>query len=184
MIQTSIPRCDCCGLPVGQGFGEDCPRCNYPLSLSREERFLASALRDLHRVFTYGGANLTVAGLLRRYQVRLDYLNRLKRTMTPASTSIQSVVPAPPPVPPVAPVGGLSKVVLTSPPASPYEPAQLPYLPRVEAAPINPPVGRPPVVAPVREGPNLRQPLSVCSPSFIQSSLRSRCRCLATQLIT
>jgi hypothetical protein len=176
MTQTPIPRCDCCGLPISREFGEDCPRCTYPLSPSKEERFLASAIRDLHRVITYGGANLTVAGLLRRYQVRLDYLNRLKGMVAPSAPLVppvaKPVAPVPPPVSkeaepaptsppvppgarPVAPVSSPVPPVARS--AAPVPPSVPPVGRQVGAAPSTPSVERPPVAAPVREGPNLRQ---------------------------
>lgn len=78
MKQTPTLYCDCCGLAINTQAGEDCPRCNYPIGASKEERFLESALHDLRRVAAYGGANVTVAGLISRYQARLSYLRQLK----------------------------------------------------------------------------------------------------------
>src|SRR5258708_28953162 len=79
MIQMQVsPHCDCCGLPINPQAGEDCPRCKYPVNFAKEERFLASAVQDLKRVATYSGVNMTVRDLIRRYQVRLDYLRQLR----------------------------------------------------------------------------------------------------------
>ncbi len=78
MLQTPTSHCDCCGLPIDPKVGENCPRCNYPISPPKEELFLESTLRDLRRVATYGGANITVAGLIQRYQTRLNFLRHLK----------------------------------------------------------------------------------------------------------
>jgi hypothetical protein len=75
------PICDCCGLPIRPDFGEDCPRCHYPLSLVKEELFLEASLRDLQRVANHGGANLTISGLIGRYRIRQDYLRRLKASV-------------------------------------------------------------------------------------------------------
>ncbi len=91
MIQTFIPRCDCCGLPINMQSGENCPRCGYPIIASKEEHFLESATRDLQRVAAYGGANMTVAGLIHRYQARLNYLRqsnaaRVTAYMPPVAT--------------------------------------------------------------------------------------------------
>ena len=65
MTQAPLsPICDCCGLHVKPGSREDCPRCNYPLNLVKEERFLASSILDLQRVADHGGANVTVRDLI------------------------------------------------------------------------------------------------------------------------
>ena len=78
MSQAPVSHCDCCGLPVAREAGEDCPRCHYPIALQKEERFLAASIRDLQRVAEHGGAKLSVADLLRRYQMRLDYLRSIQ----------------------------------------------------------------------------------------------------------
>ncbi len=96
--------CDCCGLTIRPESGEDCPRCNYPISYNKEERFLEFSLRDLQRVSDYGGANLTVSGLIGRYSKRLNYLRQLK--FGGVSSSFAAIQPAMPleqrpPVPPV-----------------------------------------------------------------------------------
>ncbi len=98
MVQIPISRCDCCGLPVDPGGGEDCPRCKYPVRLPKEERFLEASIHDLQRVVAYGGENLTVAGLLARYQARLHTLHYLavKSSSTPVVSLPQPVQPAPP----------------------------------------------------------------------------------------
>ncbi|MEO6891639.1 MAG: hypothetical protein ABI456_18795, partial [Ktedonobacteraceae bacterium] len=99
MVQIPISRCDCCGLAVDPGGGEDCPRCKYPVRLPKEERFLAASIHDLQRVVAYGGANLTVAGLLARYQARLHALRQLAVTSSPMPVvsqpqPVQSTPPA------------------------------------------------------------------------------------------
>ena len=83
MIQTPIQRCDCCGLPVTAQAGDNCPRCNYPIDITQEKNFLIATIGNLQRVIAYGGANLTVAGLVHRYQARLNYL-RQPSTAAPA----------------------------------------------------------------------------------------------------
>lgn len=80
MSQMPVPHCDSCGLPINPQAGENCPRCGYPVSPPREERFLEGTIRNLQRVATYGGANLTVAGLIQRYQSRLKYLQDISST--------------------------------------------------------------------------------------------------------
>ena len=74
MSQMSMSHCDSCGLLIDLRSGENCPRCGYPVSPPKEEQFLEAAIRDLQRIATYGGANLTVAGLIQRYSSRLNYL--------------------------------------------------------------------------------------------------------------
>src|SRR6266853_324468 len=88
MLQTPVSHCDCCGLPVGPQAGEACPRCHYPIDVAREERFLETALQDLRRVADYGGVNLTIGGLIRRYQLRLDYLRQLKEGVAPVKPAV------------------------------------------------------------------------------------------------
>ncbi|MFL5704742.1 MAG: hypothetical protein ACJ8AG_18170, partial [Ktedonobacteraceae bacterium] len=94
MIQMQVsPHCDCCGLPINPRAGEDCPRCKYPVNFTKEERFLASALQDLQRVATYGGVNMTVGALIRRYQVRLSYLHQLRAGAALVQRQPQAVPP-------------------------------------------------------------------------------------------
>ena len=71
MNKTFVFRCDCCGLIVDPQVTEDCPRCKYPVKADKEERFLQSSIHDLQRVSAYGGGNLKVDELIRRYQSRL-----------------------------------------------------------------------------------------------------------------
>ncbi len=93
MMQMPVPHCDSCGLPINPEAGENCPRCGYPVSPPTEEHFLEAAIRDLQRVATYGGANLTVAGLIHRYQSRLKYLQdiRTKVATAPVNPPVSSV---------------------------------------------------------------------------------------------
>src|SRR5436309_14533241 len=106
---TSTPllsHCNCCGLPIGPQTGEDCPRCKYPITIAKEERFLENALRDLQRVAEHGGTDLTVSGLIRRYQKRLAHLRQLESraaSVQPAIAQEQrqpDTIPAPQAVPP------------------------------------------------------------------------------------
>jgi hypothetical protein len=79
MVSTSLLYCDCCGLPLSNiPSGGDCPRCGYPVDALKEEHFLQKAVGDLKRVAAYGGAGLTVAQLIQRYQVRLNFLQQQK----------------------------------------------------------------------------------------------------------
>src|SRR5260370_13082644 len=88
MKQTFTSHCDCCGLPVNPQAVEDCPRCHYPVNPNKEVRFLESAISDLQRVAGYGGANLRVADLVKRYQSRLHTLRQLSAT-SPAVPMVQ-----------------------------------------------------------------------------------------------
>src|SRR5258707_15571297 len=123
MIKMPGQYCDSCGLPINPQAGENCPRCGYPVSLPTEERFLESAIRDLQRVATYGGANLTVAGLLHRYQSRLKYLQdiRTKVATAPVNPPVFSVEEKPVKVPvinPFATSGQQQAAMAPVPPAS------------------------------------------------------------------
>ncbi len=95
MTQAPLsPICDCCGLHVKPGSREDCPRCNYPLHLVKEERFLASSILDLQRVADHGGANVTVRDLIARYMTRLNYLHSLQAGVFPQRVAtIQPALP-------------------------------------------------------------------------------------------
>ena len=88
MIQTPIQRCDCCGWPVNTQSGDNCPRCDYPINASKEKNFLIAAIDHLQRVITYGGANMTVAGLMQRYQARLNHLRQLDAAVATAGTPL------------------------------------------------------------------------------------------------
>ena len=87
MSQAPVPHCDCCGLPIAREAGEDCPRCQYPIALQKEQRFLAASIRDLQRVAEHGGAQLSVADLLRRYKLRFDYLRSIQAQAAAAPTA-------------------------------------------------------------------------------------------------
>ncbi len=87
MNKTMVFHCDCCGLIIDPTITEDCPRCKYPVKPEKEERFLESSIHDLQRVSTYGGANLKVDELIRRYKFRLNLVRQYK-------TFISSPVPA------------------------------------------------------------------------------------------
>lgn len=104
MIQERVTHCDFCGLVIEQAE-EDCPLCHYPLDPEKEERFLLSAINDLQRVVTYGGSNLRVIDLLRRYQSRLDVVHRQRAIAVPAPAT-PPVAAAPLPVVTPAPAQG------------------------------------------------------------------------------
>ena len=93
MARNLLSHCDSCGLAVNLQVGENCPRCGYPVSQPKEERFLEAAIRDLQRVATYGGANLTVTDLIYRYQSRLKHLQdiRNKAALAPVDLHTSSV---------------------------------------------------------------------------------------------
>jgi hypothetical protein len=119
MQQAPVSSCDCCGLPLAAGMGEDCPRCHYPIQPAKEEHFLESAIHDLQRVATHGGAYITVAALIHRYRLRLAYLRQLKMSASLAS------VPMPPAGqafaatdPSTLPIGSLPEMAISRPPAS------------------------------------------------------------------
>jgi hypothetical protein len=83
-MKQLLIRCDCCGLSVDPQTAENCPRCNYPVNPEKEERFLESAINDLQRVANYGGENIRVAELIRRYQLRLNAVRHLEVLISPA----------------------------------------------------------------------------------------------------
>ena len=85
MKQTLIAHCDCCGLSVDPQTTINCPRCNYPVNPDKEEHFLESAISDLQRVSRYGGGNMKVDDLIRRYQLRL---HDLKASNAPVAVPI------------------------------------------------------------------------------------------------
>jgi hypothetical protein len=99
MNKTSVFHCDCCGLIVDPEVTEDCPRCKYPVKPEKEERFLESSIHDLQRVSAYGGGNLEVDELIRRYRSRLYALRHYTTVIAPAVPPAMVVAKAP-----VAPV--------------------------------------------------------------------------------
>ena len=115
MKQLLVAQCDCCGLSVDPQTTENCPRCNYPVNPDKEERFLESAINDLQRVANYGGENIRVAELIRRYQFRLNAVRHLKELSSP--------------VVPLVPVGAQSHVAPI---------AAQPFTPHVEEAKVAP----------------------------------------------
>jgi hypothetical protein len=122
MIQTPTSHCDCCGLPVNPLTMEDCPRCNYPVNPAKEERFLESALNDLQRVASHGGANLRVVDLIQRYQSRLNNLHHLKMFSAPAVPPVV-IVPGAPAISVAPPVWKGTEAIPTPivPPLAPQE---------------------------------------------------------------
>src|SRR5258707_458759 len=128
MIKMPAQYCDSCGLPINPEAGENCPRCGYPVSPPTEEHFLEAAIRDLQRVATYGGANLTVAGLIYYYQSRLKYLQdiRTKVATAPVDSPVSSVEEKPVKVSainPFATPGQQQAAMVPVPPASSRPPA-------------------------------------------------------------
>jgi hypothetical protein len=95
MIPTSLLYCNCCGLPITHETEDDCPRCGYPLDTAQEEQLLASSLLSLNRVATYGGATITVAQLIERYRLRLNYLQQSKALRAELSTENPHPIEAP-----------------------------------------------------------------------------------------
>jgi len=109
MKQTLVSHCDCCGLSVNPQTTENCPRCNYPVNPNKEEFFLQSSIHDLQRVSKYGGGNLKVDELIRRYQFRLNAVSYLKTLISPAVAHIS--VEAQTPVAPIVATPSLPKVL-------------------------------------------------------------------------
>ncbi len=108
MNTTFVFRCDCCGLIVDPKVTEDCPRCKYPVKPDKEELFLQSSIHELQRVSTYGGGELKIDELIRRYQHRLKVVRQYKKFTTPAALPVP--VGAPAPVAPIVAAPILSKV--------------------------------------------------------------------------
>ncbi len=131
MISTSLPYCDCCGLIISGGIGDDCPRCGYPINASKEEQFLTSSLVTLERVVTYGGANITVPQLILRFRRRLIFLRQLK--------TIPSGQIAQKPLPFEAPIDAPSSVAKEMTPAD----VKFARLDTTHAQPASTPVQRP-----------------------------------------
>ncbi len=124
MKQILVSHCDCCGLPVDQQATENCPRCNYPVNPDKEGRFLESAIDDLQRVSKYGGGNLKVDELIRRYQFRLNAVRHLKAFISPAVPPVPVAAQAP-----VAPTAAIPPVpeeakVTPAPAFSPLSPEE------------------------------------------------------------
>jgi len=99
MNTTFVFHCDCCGLIIDPKVTEDCPRCKYPVKPGKEELFLQSAIHELQRVSTYGGGNLKVDELIRRYQSRLNVVRHYKTLTSPTVLPVAAGAQAP-----VAPV--------------------------------------------------------------------------------
>lgn len=95
MRQTFVAHCDCCGLVVDVQTTQICPRCSYPVNPDKEERFLELAINDLKRVAKYGGGNMRVEDLIRRYQFRLYAMRHLKALTAPAVSPIPVAREAP-----------------------------------------------------------------------------------------
>ncbi|HEU0002000.1 MAG TPA: hypothetical protein VFQ36_13955 [Ktedonobacteraceae bacterium] len=78
MSQSIASRCYSCGWPVNPQEDDFCPDCHYPVSPAKEEEYLTSALASLQQAMSYGGSQLKVAELFRRYQNRLLALQKQK----------------------------------------------------------------------------------------------------------
>src|SRR5438876_4744343 len=109
MNQTLVSHCDCCGLSVDPQTTENCPRCNYPVNPNKEELFLQSSINDLQRVSKYGGGNLKIDELIRRYQFRLNAVRQLKMLILPAVLPVS--VEAQTPVAPIADTHSLPEIL-------------------------------------------------------------------------
>jgi len=92
-MSSSTLHCDGCGLAIKPGGGTNCPRCGYPIDDAKEEVFLHKSIRDLQRVAQYGGANITVAHLIDRYQYRLAFLTqRIAMSSLSANLPVQTQI--------------------------------------------------------------------------------------------
>ncbi len=136
MNQTLVSHCDCCGLSVDPQTTENCPRCNYPVNPNKEELFLQSSIHDLQRVSKYGGGNLKVDELVRRYQFRLKAVGYLKTLISPAALPVS--VEAQAPVAPIADTHSLAEI-LEETKVAPL-PIISPVLPQEEPVVATPPV--------------------------------------------
>jgi len=127
MNKTFVFRCDCCGLVVDPRVTEDCPRCKYPVKPEKEELFLQSSIHELQRVSTYGGGNLKVDELIRRYKYRLNVVRQYKAFISPAIVPVTVGVQAP--VAPIVATPALPKVpeepLVTPPPLQPQAPRRI-----------------------------------------------------------
>ena len=139
MRQTLVSHCDCCGLAVDSQTTQICPRCNYPVNPDKEERFLESTINDLQRVARYGGGNMRVEDLIRRYQFRLDAVRHLKALIAPAVSPIP--VTMEPPLAPIAAKSSLPEVLKEANVA--HAPVLSPLLPEEELVVATPPPERP-----------------------------------------
>lgn len=88
MAQIKRVRCDCCGQEVDLAQTELCPVCQYPVNPEKERHFLETSIRDLQRVARYGGASLRVLDLVRRYEVRLQFLSVLRSSSEQLTTGL------------------------------------------------------------------------------------------------
>src|SRR6266567_388505 len=164
MIQMPVsPHCDCCGLPINLRAGENCPRCKYPVSIVKEERFLESSLHDLQRVAAYGGVNMTIGELIHRYQLRLNYLREVKSDIALERLQPQAA-PLPRPVPPQEQPAAINGVK----PPPPVHPQEKPSI----ALPSNLPT--PPLDKKAEEAPSQRPAASStgASPSPVRVPAR------------
>src|SRR6266487_2575932 len=138
MKQTLVFHCDCCGLTVDPKKTEDCPRCKYPVKPDKEELFLQSAIHELQRVSTYGGGNLKVDELMRRYQSRLNVVRHYKTLTSPTVLPVAAGAQAP-----VAPV-----VTTPSLPEVPEEVRMEPLPVSSQISPLEEPAVAPPPMKP------------------------------------
>ncbi len=95
MSTTFVFHCDCCGLIVDPKVTEDCPRCKYPVKPDKEELFLQSSIDELQRVSAYGGGNLKIDELIRRYQFRLKAVRQYKTLLSPTVLPVSVEAKAP-----------------------------------------------------------------------------------------
>jgi len=138
MNTTFVFHCDCCGLIIDPKVTEDCPRCKYPVKPGKEELFLQSAIHELQRVSTYGGGNLKVDELIRRYQSRLNVVRHYKTLTSPTVLPVAAGAQAP-----VAPV-----VTTPSLPEVPEEVRMEPLPVSSQISPLEEPAVVPPPMKP------------------------------------
>ena len=140
MNKTFVLHCDCCGLIVDPTVTEDCPRCKYPVKPDKEERFLQSSIHELQSVSAYGGGDLKVDELIRRYESRLNDVRQYLSFLTPAAPAVPVGAQAPVSTPAllnvpeevkVAPLPVSQQISLpeepavTSPPMKPQQPRRV-----------------------------------------------------------
>ncbi|HET8909851.1 MAG TPA: hypothetical protein VFN23_00205, partial [Ktedonobacteraceae bacterium] len=174
--QPFAPICNCCGLSIRPGLGEDCPRCHYPLNPSKEEQFLRASLQDLQRVAAYGGANITVSNLISRYHARLAFLQNYQAGVLPqnqpATPQVSAAAANGPLAPQEAKPEGKTFVLPVTPPE--IKPSPVTFV-RSEEGPQNiPPVALPKkaeaIPAPVaRAAVQTREPRRTVWQSFRQA---------------
>lgn len=102
-----VSHCAVCGYAVDPRKGPACQQCGYPVFIPEEQRYLKAVLRDLHRVGNFQGWQLTVEQLVRRSQVRVEWLDHLTAAAMqpkPVKPAVKVEAPKPPAPKPVVEV--------------------------------------------------------------------------------